>query len=50
MEDVTNYETEVLKRIAPEAIMVNSAEGLRVEGGHAARAPADYQNPEELYN
>ena len=50
MADVTTYESDVLNRIAPESIMVNSAEGLRVEDGHAVKAPADYQNPEELYN
>ncbi|MGF0017742.1 RelA/SpoT family protein [Sporofaciens sp. SGI.106] len=30
--------------------MTNSAEGLKIEDGHAVKAPADYQNPEELYN
>lgn len=50
MADVTTYESDVLNRIAPESIMTNSAEGLKIEDGHAVKAPADYQNPEELYN
>ena len=50
MSDVTTYESDVLNRIAPESIMTNSAEGLKIKDGHAVKAPADYQNPEELYN
>ena len=50
MADVTTYESDVLNRIAPESIMTNSAEGLKIKDGHAVKAPADYQNPEELYN
>lgn len=50
MADVTTYESDVSNRIAPESIMRNSAEGLEIVDGHAVKAPADYQDPEELYN
>ena len=50
MADVTTYESDVLNRIAPESSMTTSAEGLKIKDGHAVKAPADYQNPEELYN
>ena len=50
MADVTTYESDISNRIAPESIMRNPSEGLEVVDGHAVKAPADYQDPEELYN
>ncbi len=49
MADVMTYESDILNRIAPESIMANTAEGLGIVDGHAVKAPADYQDPDELY-
>ena len=50
MANVTTYESDSLNRIAPESITQNSLEGLEIVDGHAVKAPADYQNPDELYD
>ena len=49
MANVTTYESDSLNRIAPESITENSLEGLEIVDGHAVKAPADYQDPDELY-
>ena len=50
MADVTTYESDNLNRVAPESIVDNPAIGLEIVDGHAVKAPADYQDPDELYN
>ena len=50
MANVTTYESDSLNRIAPESITQNSLEGLEIVDGRAVKAPADYQNPDELYD
>ena len=48
MADVKK-QMEPSSSIRPEVITENQAIGLEVVDGHAVKAPADYQDPEELY-
>ena len=41
--------TEKMNLIMPESITENQALGLEIVDGHAIKAPADYQDPDELY-
>ena len=49
MAGITTYESDSRNRIAPESIMENQMLGLEIVDGHAVKAPADYQDPDELY-
>lgn len=49
MAGTMTYESDSRNRIAPESIMENQMLGLEIVDGHAIKAPADYQNPDELY-
>lgn len=49
MSGSTTYESDSRNRIAPESIMENQMLGLEIVDGHAVKAPADYQDPNELY-
>ncbi len=49
MPGSTTYESDSRNRIAPESIMENQMLGLEIVDGHAVKAPADYQDPDELY-
>lgn len=49
MVGITTYESDSRNRIAPESIMENQMLGLEIVDGHAVKAPADYQDPDELY-
>ena len=49
MADVTK-KPESINKIIPESITENQAIGLEVVDGHAVKAPADYQDPDELYD
>ena len=49
MAGITTYESDSRNRIAPESIMENQMLGLKIVDGHAVKAPADYQDPDELY-
>lgn len=49
MAEITTYESDSRNRIAPESIMENQMLGLEIVDGHAVKAPADYQDPDELY-
>lgn len=40
---------EMMNTITPESITENQAIGLEIVDGHAVKAPADYQDPDELY-
>lgn len=48
MADVMKQLDEINK-IRAESLTENQAIGLEVVDGHAVKAPADYQDPDELY-
>lgn len=49
MAEAITHKPEVQSKIEFEGLEQRHSVGLRVVDGHAVKAPADYQNPDELY-